>query len=114
MESEKFSGMQCDETFGYLESSDELLVRSAINGDVFCRGTVYCGGTVIGNIRANQVQLYHAHVTGDITCRKIITDDISHVQGVVIAESGAVNCRVDGEVKITEPQQKALHKETIR
>jgi cytoskeletal protein CcmA (bactofilin family) len=100
-QSEKFNDMQNDEIYGYLESSDDLLIRGEVNGDVFCRGTVYCSGTITGNIRANQVQLYHSHVAGDITCRKIYTDDVSDVQGIIIAESGSVCCRVGGEITIT-------------
>lgn len=100
-QSEKFNDMQKDEIYGYLESSDDLLIRGEVNGDVFYRGTVYCSGTITGNIRANQVQLYHSHVAGDITCRKIYTDDVSDVQGIIIAESGSVCCRVGGEITIT-------------
>ncbi len=86
-QSEKFNDMQNDEIYGYLESSDDLLIRGEVNGDVFCRGTVYCSGTITGNIRANQVQLYHSHVAGDITCRKIYTDDVSDVQGYIMRKA---------------------------
>ncbi len=110
-QSDKFSGMQCDETYGYIESSGDLLIRDAVNGDVFCRGTVYCGGTVTGNIRANQVQLYRACVVGEITCRTILTDELSFVQGGIIAESGSVSCHVGGEVTITGNQKQHQQKE---
>ena len=46
-------------------------------------------------------EIFHSHVAGDITCRKIYTDDVSDVQGVIIAESGSVCCRVGGEITIT-------------
>lgn len=34
-QSEKFNGMQNDEIYGYLESSDDLLIKGDVNGDVF-------------------------------------------------------------------------------
>ncbi len=108
-QSEKFNGMQNNEIWGYLESSDDLLIRGDVNGDVFCRGTVYCNGNVTGNIRANQVQLYRSRVTGDITCRKIVTDGESDVKGSIIAESGLVSCHVSGDVTITENQKETRH-----
>lgn len=77
--------MQNNEIWGYLESSDDLLIRGDLNSDVFCRGAVYCNGNVTGNIRANQVQLFCSRVTGDITCRGIVTDGESDVKGFIIA-----------------------------
>lgn len=110
-QSKKLSRIKDDEISGYLESSNDLLVRSLIHGDIFCGGTVFCNGTVTGNIRANQVQLNNACIMGEITCRIIMTDELSYVQGAIIAENGSVTCHVGGEVTITANRIYASHME---
>ncbi len=113
-QSEICGGKQCAETYGEFEKSNGLHTPGMIDGNVVCEGMFNCSGIVNGNIKAGQVQLYRACIKGNITCRTIMTDDLSYVQGIIVAESGSVNCRVGGRVTITGNENEPWHKETVQ
>lgn len=84
---------------GSIKSKGNIVMKGCVRGDIICGGKLTVQGMVIGDVRAESIDMQSARVKGETRCGgRLEIDENSTLLGNVIGGDSAIRGKVRGNV----------------
>jgi len=84
---------------GSVKSKGNIVMKGCVRGDIICGGKLTVQGTVIGDVRAESIDMQNARVKGETRCGgRLEIDEDSTLLGNVIGGDSSIRGKIRGNV----------------